>query len=147
MSQWQNETGLKRFLSYFYNQTAFVGERKIKRLGDDFDFNPFSSNDTNLLGLNSSFRNSLFFNRGKQKHSMTYTFLMGRIKNLLSVGSQENSNQSHHHMKGLRDELAHHKLAITSYAVAVCNDRESLLDKGYLAPLSEVFLCIFNTCD
>jgi hypothetical protein len=95
MSQWQNEKGFKRFLSYFYNQTAFLGERKIKRLGDDFDFNPFSSNDTNLLGLNSSFRNSLFFNRGKQKHSMTYTFLMGRIKNLLSVGSQENSNQSH----------------------------------------------------
>jgi hypothetical protein len=95
MSQWQNEKGFKHFLSYFYNQIAFVGERKIKRLGDDFDFNPFSSNDTNLLGLNSSFRNSLFFNRGKQKHSMTYTFLMGRIKNLLSVGSQENSNQSH----------------------------------------------------
>ena len=95
MSQWQNEKGYKRFLSYFYNQTAFVGERKIKRLGDDFDFNPFSSNDTNLLGLNSSFRNSLFFNRGKQKHSTTYTFLMGRIKNLLSVGSQENSNHSH----------------------------------------------------
>jgi hypothetical protein len=95
MSQWQNEKGFKRFLSYFYNQTAFLGERKIKRLGDDFDFNPFSANDNNLLGLNSSFRNSLFFNRGKQKHSMTYTFLMGRIKNLLSVGSQENSNQSH----------------------------------------------------
>lgn len=95
MSQWQNEKGFKHFLSYFYNQTAFLGERKIKRLGDDFDFNPFSSNDTHLLGLNSSFRNSLFFNRGKQKHSMTYTFLMGRIKNLLSVGSQENSNQSH----------------------------------------------------
>jgi hypothetical protein len=95
MSQWQNEKGFKHFLSYFYNQTAFLGERKIERLGDDFDFNPFSSNDTNLLGLNSSFRNSLFFNRGKQKHSMTYTFLMGRIKNLLSVGSQENSNQSH----------------------------------------------------
>ena len=95
MSQWQNEKGFKRFLSYFYNQSAFLGERKIKRLGDDFDFNPFSANDNNLLGLNSNFRNSLFFNRGKQKHSMTYTFLMGRIKNLLSVGSQENSNQSH----------------------------------------------------
>jgi hypothetical protein len=95
MSQWQNEKGFKHFLSYFYNQTAFVGERKIKRLDDDFDFNPFSTNDTNLLGLNSSFRNSLFFNRGKQKHSTTYTFLMGGIKNLLSVGSQENSNQSH----------------------------------------------------
>jgi hypothetical protein len=95
MIQWQNETGFKRFLSYFYNQIAFLGERKIKRIGDDFDFNPFSSNDTNLLGLNSSFRNSLFFNRGKQSHSITYSILAGRIKNLLSVGSQENSNQSH----------------------------------------------------
>lgn len=95
MSQWQNEKGFKRFLSYFYNQTSFLGERKIKRLGDEFDFNPFSSNDKNLLGLNSNFRNSLFFNRGKQKHSVTYTFVMGRIKNLLSVGSQENSNRSH----------------------------------------------------
>jgi len=95
MSQWQNERGFKHFLSYFYNQTSFLGERKIKRIGDEFDFNPFSSKDTNLLGLNSSFRNSLFFNRGKQKHSMTYSFLYGRIKNLLSVGSQENSNQSH----------------------------------------------------
>ena len=95
MSHWQNEKGFKRFLSNFYNQTSFLVERKIKRIGEEFDFNPFSSNDTNLLGLNSSFRNSLFFNRGKQKHSMTYTFLMGRINSLLSVGTQENSNQSH----------------------------------------------------
>ena len=95
MSQWQNATGFKHILSYFYNQTSFIGERKIKRIGDDFDFNPFNSNDTNLLGLNSSLRNSLFFNRGKQLHSVTYSFLYGRIKNLLSVGSQENSNLSH----------------------------------------------------
>lgn len=94
MNQWQNETGIKRFLSHFFNQTAFINERKIKRLGDNFDFNPFSSFNTNLLGLNSSLRNSLFYNRGKQKHSMTYTFNYGRIKNLLSVGSQENINQS-----------------------------------------------------
>ncbi|CAN1560819.1 hypothetical protein MCEGE10_02632 [Flavobacteriaceae bacterium] len=94
-NQWQNEKGFKRFLSYFYNQTSFLGERKIKRIGSDFDFNPLSSNDTNLLGLNSSFRNSLFYNRGKQKHSVTYTYLSSRTKNLLSVGSQENSNQSH----------------------------------------------------
>lgn len=95
MSQWQNEKGFKHFLSYFYNQASFIGERKIKRIGDDFDFNPLSTNDTNLLGLNSSFRNSLFYNRGKQKNSVTYTFIVGRIKNLLSVGSQGSLNQSH----------------------------------------------------
>jgi hypothetical protein len=92
---WQNEKGYKKILSYFYNQTSFLTERKIKRNGSDFDFNPFSSDDKNLLGLNENFRNSLFYNRGKQKHSFTYSYFSSRLKTLLSVGSQENKNQSH----------------------------------------------------
>jgi len=35
------------------------------------------------------------FNRGKQNHSITYTFLQNQIKNLLSIGSQEAKNSSH----------------------------------------------------
>ncbi len=93
--QWQNELGFKKLLSYFYNQTSYLTERKIARDGSNFDLNPFTSNDQNLLGLNTNFRNSLFYNRGKQKHSVTYTFLNSRTKNLLSVGSQENKNTSH----------------------------------------------------
>lgn len=93
--QWQNEKGLKKLLSYFYNQTSYLAERKIERDGSAFDFNPFTSADSGLLGLNQSFRNSLFYNRGKQKHSLTYTYVMARLKNLLSVGSQENKNFSH----------------------------------------------------
>lgn len=93
--QWQNDTGFKKFISYFYNQTSYLTERKIARNGSNFDLNPFTSNDEDLLGLNTNFRNSLFYNRGKQKHSVTYTFLDSRIKNLLSVGSQENKNTSH----------------------------------------------------
>ena len=88
-------TGLKKILSYFYNQTSYLTERKIGRSGGNFDLNPFSNSEENLLGLNTNFRNSLFYNRGKQKHSVTYTFLDSRIKNLLSVGSQENKNASH----------------------------------------------------
>jgi hypothetical protein len=95
MSKWQNAVGFKKVLSHFYNQTSFLIERKIKRNGDNFDLNPFSTSDENLLGLNTSFRNSLFYNRGKQKHSVTYTFITNRIKNLLSVGSQENKNSTH----------------------------------------------------
>jgi hypothetical protein len=95
MSQWQNSLGFKRVLSHFYNQTSFLIERKIKRNEDNFDLNPFSTSDENLLGLNTSFRNSLYYNRGKQKHSLTYTFITNRIKNLLSVGSQENKNSTH----------------------------------------------------
>lgn len=94
-NQWQNEKGLKKLLSYFYNQTSFIMDRKIIRKSGNFDLNPFFGNDDDLLGLNSSFRNSLFYNRGKQDHSITYTFLTNRAKNLLSVGSQENTSSSH----------------------------------------------------
>jgi len=94
-AQWQNQKGFRKFLSYFYNQTSYLTERKIERQGENFDFNPFSSSDENLLGLNTSFRNSFYYNRGKQDHSVTYTILYGHAKSLLNVGSQENSNMSH----------------------------------------------------
>lgn len=94
-NQWQNEKGFKKFLSYFYNQTSYLIDRKIERDTDNFDLNPFSTAEENLLGLSSSFRNSLFYNRGKQNHSVTYTYVTNRARNLLTVGSQENSNSSH----------------------------------------------------
>jgi hypothetical protein len=94
-NQWHNEKGFKKIFSYFYNQTSYLIDRKIQRHGNNFDLNPFNSSDENLLGLNTSFRNSLFFNRGKQDHSITYTFLSNRAKNLLSVGSLESKNSSH----------------------------------------------------
>lgn len=93
-NQWQNEKGIKKLLSLFYNQTSFLSDRKIEREGTNFDFNPFSNSSENILGLNSSFRNSLFYNRGKQNHSITYTYLSSHGKNLLSVGSQESKNKS-----------------------------------------------------
>lgn len=93
--RWQNSTGFKKLLSYFYNQTSFLTEKKIERKGSNFDFNPFGVNDGDLLGLNLNFRNSLFYNRGKQKNSLTYTFLKATVRNLLSAGSQENNNFSH----------------------------------------------------
>jgi hypothetical protein len=93
--QWQNETGFRKLLSYFYNQTSYLIDRKIERDGNNFDLNPFSSSDKKLLGLNTSIRNSLFYNRGKQQHSVTYTYLDSHAKNLLSVGSQESINSSH----------------------------------------------------
>lgn len=94
-NQWQDKTGLRKFASYFYNQTSYLVDRKIERSNDNFDLNPFANGDKDLLGLTSSIRNSLFYNRGKQDHSVTYTYLKNRAKTLLTVGSQENSNSSH----------------------------------------------------
>ena len=92
--QWQNGKGFKKFFSHFYNQASFIIDRKIKSNGDKFDFNPISTINENVLGLNSSFRNSLFFNRGKQNHSVTFTFLNNKTTSLLSIGSQETKNGS-----------------------------------------------------
>lgn len=93
--QWQNEKGWKKLLSYFYNQTSFIMDRKVRSNGDRLELNPFYSSEENILGLNSSFRNSLFYNRGKQKHSVTYSYLINNGKNLLSIGSQNVKNSSH----------------------------------------------------
>lgn len=93
-SQWHNLLGFKKILAHFYNQTAFTIDRKISRNSDNFNLNPFSNTTANLLGLNASFRNNLFFNRGKQVHSTTYTFISNKIKNLLSIGSVQNNSIS-----------------------------------------------------
>jgi hypothetical protein len=94
-NQWQNEKGFKKFASHFYNQTSFLIDRKIRRNGANFDLNPFSKEEEELIGLNTNFRNSLFFNRGKQHHSTTYSFLLNESQNLLSVGSISAKNLSH----------------------------------------------------
>ncbi len=94
-NQWQNEKGFKKFASHFYNQTSFLIDRKIRRNGANFDLNPFSNEEEALIGLNTNFRNSLFFNRGKQHHSTTYSFLFNESQNLLSVGSVSAKNLSH----------------------------------------------------
>ena len=94
LNQWQNEAGFKKTMSHFYNQTSLIIDRKIKNEGDNFDINPFNNSTEKALGLNSSFRNSLFFNRGKQNHSMTYSYIVNQNKNLLSIGSQEAKNSS-----------------------------------------------------
>ena len=94
-NQWQNEKGLKKLLSYFYNQTAFITDRKNRNNGANFELNPFNGSNTDVLGLNFSLKNSLFYNRGKQNHSTTYTYLENKTKNLLSIGSQESANSSH----------------------------------------------------
>lgn len=93
--QWLNEKGWKHFLSHFYNQMAYTIDQKTKREGERFHLNPFQPGSATLLGLNSSFRNSLFFNRGRQFHSVTYTYLITNIRTLLSVGTQENKLESH----------------------------------------------------
>ncbi|MCF6347497.1 MAG: hypothetical protein L3J20_04255 [Flavobacteriaceae bacterium] len=102
-SSWANQKGFKKLLSHFTNQSFILIDSKKERLGADFDFNPFAIKD-NVLALNMNIKNSLFYNRGKQKYSTTYTYLKSRNKTAFSIGDQENNLTSHQllfsHKKG-----------------------------------------------
>ncbi|MFK7001853.1 hypothetical protein [Flavobacterium oreochromis] len=92
---WTETKGYRKIISYFYNQTSFLIDKKVKKEGDHFDLNPFASSKDPLLGLTSSVRNSLFYNRGKQHHSVIYHFTSNQLKNLLVTDEIKNTNTSH----------------------------------------------------
>ncbi|WP_248724826.1 hypothetical protein [Seonamhaeicola sp. ML3] len=95
-AQWStSEKKGKKFWSHFYNQTSYLIDRKIRRDANSFDLNPFKVNTENQLGLQLNLRNVLFFNRGKQKYTTSYTYLENKTRNILSVGFVENSLKSH----------------------------------------------------
>ena len=84
-----------KFFSHFYNQTSFLIDRKVKRDGNNFNLSPFNEDEENELALNNSIRNVLFYNRGKQRYTTSYTFLTNTSRNLLSIGFQENKLTNH----------------------------------------------------
>lgn len=93
--KWLNEEGFKKFLSHFYNQTSYILDRKVKRRNDAFNINPFKDGGEDQLGLISNFRNALFFNRGKQHFTTSYTYISSSSDNLLAIGLQQNKSKSH----------------------------------------------------
>ncbi len=94
-ASWSNESGVKKLLSHFYNQTSYIIDRKIRREGDNFNLNPFESGDENLLGLSQNLRNTIYYNRGKQKFTTVYNYLLNKGRSQLSTGSQTNNLFSH----------------------------------------------------
>lgn len=93
-TQWSGQNGIKKLLSSFYNQSSYILDRRILRGDNDFSLNPFNE-DENEIGATISFRNTLFFNRGKQRYTTSYTYLNNTSKNLLSTGLQEGDLESH----------------------------------------------------
>lgn len=92
---WSASTGTKKILSHFYNQTSYVIDRKVRRTNDDFNINPLEDGGEDQLGLTLNFRNVLFYNRGKQRYTTSYTFLNSSSSNLITLGLQENELISH----------------------------------------------------
>jgi hypothetical protein len=95
-AQWSvSDKKSEKLWSHFYNQTSYLLDRKIKREGSKFNLNPFNNNEEDQLGLQLNFRNVLFYNRGKQHYTTSYTFLDNTTRSILSTGFIENSLRSH----------------------------------------------------
>ncbi|MUU78591.1 hypothetical protein [Winogradskyella endarachnes] len=90
----------KVFWSHFYNQTSFIVDSKKFKTDNSFNLNPFEAlkddiDTEDYVSLNYSIRNVLFFNRGKQRYTTSYTYLSNKSRNLLSIGLQQNETNSH----------------------------------------------------
>ncbi|GAA4268541.1 hypothetical protein [Hyunsoonleella aestuarii] len=95
-TQWSgSEKKSQKFWSHFYNQTSYLVDRKLRREGTSFNLNPFENDPDNQLALQLNFRNVLFYNRGKQRYTTSYTYLSNQSRNVLSIGFVENNLKSH----------------------------------------------------
>ncbi len=95
LQQWSNKEGLKKVASHFQSQSFLLIDNKQERADDSFNLNPFDINSDKLLALNYNLKNSLFFNRGKQYFSTTYSYLKSQNKTNFAVDELENSIALH----------------------------------------------------
>jgi len=93
---WASKTGFRKFLSRFSNQFVYRIDRKTQREAIEKIFNPFVSEvaDTSLLTLNSSFRNTFFFNRSSSKFGIDHTWQDNRNKTFSTNGLDSRTNKS-----------------------------------------------------
>lgn len=84
---WSSKKGLKKTISKFSTQTTYQIDRKSLIDGNQNNLNPFSDVDDSLvITLNSSFRNTLFFNRTENVFGADYTYQQNNTKSFLSFG-------------------------------------------------------------
>ena len=93
--QWNKETGLKRLISHFTNQFFLSINNEQKRIGNSFNLNPFNLDKDKQISLNFSMRNSIYFNKGQQQYSTTYTYGTSENKQQFLIGNQDINTKTH----------------------------------------------------
>lgn len=99
-AKWSGKKGMKKFVSRFSNQTAYRTDRKTTNTDLTVAYNPFLSDtkDNTLVTLNSSLRNTVYFNQTDAVFGLDYSFQDVRNKTLLEndTSSRENIfNETH----------------------------------------------------
>ncbi len=89
--KWQQAGFFKKSLSHFSSVLAYQLDRRNLLTGSLNDLNPFTvlSNDTLLVALNESFRQTLFFNRGSARFGADYTFRQSDNRTLVTYGLEQ----------------------------------------------------------
>lgn len=94
---WRDAKGLRGFLGRWNDVASFRSDRKTANDDVREGMNPFGLNtvDSAMIALNSSTRNTLYYDRGSRKWSADHTWQGDRSKNLLMGGSESRVRESH----------------------------------------------------
>lgn len=94
---WNTKKGIRKFLARFNTQTVFSTDRKTNQENFWSSLNPFRTSvlDSTLRSINSSFRNTVFFNRSSSKFGLDYSFQSVSNKSLLVNGFESRTNTFH----------------------------------------------------
>jgi len=89
--KWQQEGWFKKSVSRFSTVLAYQLDRRNLLSGSINNLDPFAalSNDTLLVALNESFRQTVFFNRGSARFGADYTFRQSDNRTLVTYGLEQ----------------------------------------------------------
>ncbi len=91
--KWKNSNrGFERFISKISNQFQYSMDKKTNlNSNSEIEFNPFVVSENGLLAYNYSLKNTIYFNKAKQRYSLIFTYLENKSKNNFSFGSTSGS--------------------------------------------------------
>ena len=97
--EWFSKKGFKKLLSRFSSQTAWRGDKRTTNTDVLDAYNPFGSGieDAQLITLNQTLRNSVFFNRSDPKFGFDINFQRVGTKALLNNGLELRENTFGNH--------------------------------------------------
>lgn len=82
-------------LSHFSNQSSILINKDQLKKGKTFNINPFNTTGDDVVGLQQNIFTSLYFNRGLQHYSTTYTYQDNQNTQNISSDIQVATQQSH----------------------------------------------------
>ncbi len=93
---WRDQKGVRGFLAKWNDMASFRSDRKTANDDPVQGFNPFITNpaDSLLIALNSSVRNTLYYDRSSRTWSVDHTWQSDRGKSLLLNGFDSRVRES-----------------------------------------------------